>query len=92
MSEQWAEGMTVTAGLPRAVRIDGEGVEFAVAWGKGATKVEITVEYPDYSGRSIYTCERFLTLTAEQWAAVVAFIEAERLSRMWVRRFPDDPW
>lgn len=80
-SEPWAEGMTVTDGLPATLRVDGHGIEFGLGWGPDATDIEITVEYPDYSGITTRTSERYLTLTAEQWDAVVAFIEAERHAR-----------
>lgn len=65
-------------GLPHGIAVDGQGVEFYVGWGAENTDVEITVEYPDYSGWSgERTAEKYLTLSREDWQEVVAFVEAE---------------
>lgn len=75
-------GVSLTeGGLPVGIRAERQGIEFNVGWGIGSTDVEIAVEYPDHSGMTTRTDERYVTLTREQWEAIVAFIAAEMTER-----------
>jgi hypothetical protein len=63
--------------LPVGIKADG-GITFEVAYGPENTDVEITVEYPDYSGwTGERVGEKYITLSREDWEAVVAHVAAE---------------
>jgi hypothetical protein len=67
MATERQEGM-----LPAPLAVVDQGITFSREWrGDG---VEIEMEYPDYSGPRRATDERSITISREDWDAIVAHV------------------
>jgi hypothetical protein len=79
MATKRQEGM-----LPVPLAVVGQGITFSHEWqGDG---VEVEIEYPDYSGPRRATGERSITISREDWDAIVAHVALCGLWAIWKPR------